>query len=192
MSENAQPTEGTAPENRHLPVPIDDFTDWIKSSAEMGESELPAVEAMTETLLQTLGGTGRAMGVHFIPEEVSPEVVNEVRSRKIIRALKSVRDDRQLTIAAVGERCGVDKSVISRFENDTTDPRLSTLLRYAAAVGVDLTVHINGKNVSDYIQPMYAPRKITADMIKGMPSNPFTLKSPRGDLDGQQSVETGE
>ncbi|MDM2402141.1 helix-turn-helix transcriptional regulator [Mycobacteroides abscessus] len=191
MSENGQPTGGTAPENRRQPVPIDDYLgQWFGSAID--EYDLPTQAEMTETLLRTIGSTGRAMGVRFIPDDVPTEVVNEVRARKVIRALKSAREDRNLTVAAVGERCGIDKSGISRFENDTSDPRLSTLLRYAGAVGVDLTIHINGKNVSDYIPLPWAPQYINAELLKGMPSNPFTLRSPHPDTYGDKSIEPQE
>ncbi|SKH88249.1 helix-turn-helix domain-containing protein [Mycobacteroides abscessus] len=191
MSENGQPADGAAPENRRLPVPINDYLgQWFGST--INEYDLPTQAEMTQTLLRTIGSTGRAMSVHFVPDDVPTEVVNEVRARKVIRALKSAREDQNLTVAVVGERCGIDKSGISRFENDTSDPRLSTLLRYAGAVGVDLTIHINGKNVSDYIPLPWAPQKITADLLEGMPCNPFTLRSPHPDSYGDTSIEPQE
>lgn len=65
-------------------------------------------------------------------------------ARQVITVLKKQRTDRNMTVAEVAEASGVDKSVISRFENETTDPRWSTLMRYAHAVGADLEVVVAG------------------------------------------------
>lgn len=62
--------------------------------------------------------------------------------RQAIKDLKAVRADRGLTIAQVAEPIGVDKSVVSRFENEAVDPHISTLLRYAGAVGADVGISI--------------------------------------------------
>ncbi|WP_326548044.1 helix-turn-helix transcriptional regulator [Mycolicibacterium sp. ND9-15] len=42
----------------------------------------------------------------------------------------------------VADLIGVHRSVISKFENQTGDPKLSTLLRYAHAVGADLELKV--------------------------------------------------
>lgn len=67
-----------------------------------------------------------------------------LRIRHIILALKEVRKKRGLTIDQVATACGVHKSVISRFENESTDPRMDTVLRYAEAVGTGFAVLIDG------------------------------------------------
>ena len=66
----------------------------------------------------------------------------EQQVRQLIGALRDARRRRNLTIADVAVRAGVHKSVIGKFENETTDPRLSTLLRYADALNVDLSLTI--------------------------------------------------
>jgi len=58
--------------------------------------------------------------------------------RERIKALKDARIKQGMTIAEVAAIVGVGKSVISKFENGYSDPRLSTVLRYAAVVGMDL------------------------------------------------------
>lgn len=58
--------------------------------------------------------------------------------RKTVNALKAIRTSRNMTIAQVAGFMGVDKSVVSKFESGPADPRLSTLLRYAHAVGATM------------------------------------------------------
>ncbi|MFV8160818.1 helix-turn-helix domain-containing protein [Mycobacterium sp. 134] len=72
---------------------------------------------------------------------------HEAQVRQVITALKNARRRRNMTIAQVAEIAGVDKSVISRFENETTDTRLSTLLRYAEAVDTEVTFNVGGARV---------------------------------------------
>ncbi len=62
--------------------------------------------------------------------------------RRVIRDLKAVREARGLSATQVAAAIGVHRSVISRFENQTSDPKLSTLLRYAHAVGADLDLKV--------------------------------------------------
>lgn len=74
--------------------------------------------------------------------KVSGNISREQRARQLINALKTARVRQDLTIVDVAVRAGVHKSVIGKFENETTDPRLSTLLRYADAVNVDLAMTV--------------------------------------------------
>lgn len=69
--------------------------------------------------------------------------------RQIIAALKQARLQRSLTIEQVADAIGVHKSVISRFENESPDPHIATMLRYAHAVGADFAVLVDGQRVSD-------------------------------------------
>jgi transcriptional regulator with XRE-family HTH domain len=62
--------------------------------------------------------------------------------RRVIRDLKATREARGLSASHVAEIIGVHRSVISKFENQTDDPKLSTLLRYAHAVGADLELKV--------------------------------------------------
>jgi transcriptional regulator with XRE-family HTH domain len=56
--------------------------------------------------------------------------------------LKVAREDAKLTQAQVAERLGTHKSAISRMENHAEDIRLSTLQRYAQAVGCILKLEL--------------------------------------------------
>jgi transcriptional regulator with XRE-family HTH domain len=67
--------------------------------------------------------------------------------RRVIRDLKAVREARGFSASQVADAIGVHRSVISKFENQADDPKLSTLLRYAHAVGADLELNVvNGQD----------------------------------------------
>lgn len=117
---------------------------------------------------QELVSHGRGVGMHFSDDVMSkhkpnPEVMYPVRARKVITALRHERHRHDMSLAQVADKADVDKSVMSRFENETTDPRLSTLLRYADAIGVELTIHINSQNVSDITLPHFETQKVEYD-----------------------------
>jgi len=60
--------------------------------------------------------------------------------RDAVRALKQERKRKGLSLAAVAERSQMDKAAISRLENGLqTNPTVSTLYRYAAAIDAQLT-----------------------------------------------------
>lgn len=62
--------------------------------------------------------------------------------RRVIRDLKAVREARGLSASHVADAIGVHRSVISKFENQSGEPKLSTLLRYAHAVGAELEINV--------------------------------------------------
>ncbi len=56
--------------------------------------------------------------------------------QRALQALKGEREERGLSLAAVAERSGLDRAVVSRLENGKQDnPTVATLMRYAAAIG---------------------------------------------------------
>ncbi len=61
---------------------------------------------------------------------------------KIGVALRQAREAAGLTQADVAQKLQTQKSAISRLENHANDVRLSTLRKYADAVGVDLQVKL--------------------------------------------------
>ncbi|HEX5869263.1 MAG TPA: helix-turn-helix transcriptional regulator [Longimicrobium sp.] len=75
-----------------------------------------------------------------------PEFVEDfergLRAFKLGVMLKVARQDAGLTQAEVARRLGTHKSAISRMENHAEDIRLSTLQRYAEAVGCLLALEL--------------------------------------------------
>ena len=65
------------------------------------------------------------------------------RRRRVLDDLVSARRDRGLSQTEVAARMSTSQSVISRLEAGGVDVRLSTLERYAAAVGHRLEVRLH-------------------------------------------------
>jgi DNA-binding XRE family transcriptional regulator len=60
--------------------------------------------------------------------------------RLALLELKKAREAAGLSLADVAERSGIDKAALSRLENGVHDnPTIVTLMRYAAALGKQLT-----------------------------------------------------
>lgn len=89
-------------------------------------------------------------GTLIVQQSLDDEQKRSLWIREIIKALKYRRLDRNLTIEQVAAASGVHKSVISRFENEATDPHLSTMLRYADAVGAEFMVLLDGTPILKY------------------------------------------
>lgn len=66
------------------------------------------------------------------------------RRRGLIHDLVAARHATGLSQTVVAARMGTSQSVVARLEGATQDVRLSTLQRYAAAVGGDLELRLRG------------------------------------------------
>lgn len=62
-------------------------------------------------------------------------VAEALRVRELVRALTDARVEQGLSQTVVAARMGTSQSVVARIEQGDRDVRLSTLARYAAAVG---------------------------------------------------------
>jgi transcriptional regulator with XRE-family HTH domain len=60
----------------------------------------------------------------------------------LIDQLIELRRERGLNQSAIARLMGVGQSTVSGFENETTDPRLSTLQRYARALDARVTLQL--------------------------------------------------
>lgn len=61
--------------------------------------------------------------------------------------LVNARKRAGMTQAALAERMGTTQSAVSELEGGETDPRLSTLQRYARAAGTELSVSVEGRRL---------------------------------------------
>lgn len=69
-----------------------------------------------------------------------PRLVEEAsRRRAQLRELAAVRAAEGLSQAVVADRMGTSPSVVARIESGESDAKLSTLARYAEALGKRLT-----------------------------------------------------
>lgn len=62
--------------------------------------------------------------------------------RALIHQLAAIRLARNLPQRTIAKRMGIVRSAITRLEHDhTRDPHLSTITRYADALGVQIRIH---------------------------------------------------
>jgi transcriptional regulator with XRE-family HTH domain len=60
--------------------------------------------------------------------------------RDLIDQLAAIRRARRIKQSTVGRRAGMHTSYISKLENQDYHPQLDTILRYAAAIGVQIGI----------------------------------------------------
>lgn len=66
-----------------------------------------------------------------------------------MEALRAIRKEHGLSQEAVAALMGVSQSAVSQFEHYDANPTLSTIRRYAMAVGARLRLEVT----DDYVQP---------------------------------------
>ena len=68
----------------------------------------------------------------------------------MLAALRKHREAKGLSLSDVAQRCGMDRSAISRLENGVyLNPTLDTLYRYAAAIGAEIAFSVRA-SMSDH------------------------------------------
>ena len=68
-----------------------------------------------------------------------PQMVEaNLRARRLLRSLAERRRKLGLSQTAVAARMGTSQSALARLEGGESDPRISTVERYALAVGQEL------------------------------------------------------
>ncbi len=68
-----------------------------------------------------------------------PELVDAaLRARRLLRSLAERRRELGLSQTTVAARMGTSQSALARLESGESDPRISTVERYALAVGEEL------------------------------------------------------
>jgi ribosome-binding protein aMBF1 (putative translation factor) len=65
-----------------------------------------------------------------------------VRRRALLRELASRREEVGLSQTAVAARMGTSQSAVARLESAEVDAKLSTIERYAAAIGQRVEFHL--------------------------------------------------
>lgn len=74
------------------------------------------------------------LGVTF---DMPSAYTGQVPKEKVILKLKDIREKRMMTQLDLAMKSGVTPAQISRLENHPSNPRVSTLKRLAAALGVE-------------------------------------------------------
>ena len=60
--------------------------------------------------------------------------------QKIARKIKEIREAKNLTLAALGEKTGLSKALLSRIENNRSSPPIATLAKIAQGLGVSMAL----------------------------------------------------
>ena len=88
---------------------------------------------MAKDLIDELIGE-RAKGNPDFPEMVEAAL----KARRLLRSLSDRRRELGLSQTTVAARMGTSQSALARLEGGDSDPRISTVERYALAVGEEL------------------------------------------------------
>jgi len=64
------------------------------------------------------------------------------RRRRVLTELARLRVAAGLTRTVVAARMGTSEAAVARLESGSTDPRLSSVERFAAAIGVELDITV--------------------------------------------------
>lgn len=72
-----------------------------------------------------------------------PAMVERAQARRaVLRALAEERDSQGISQLSVAEEMDTSQPFVARLETSATDTKLSTLERYAAALGMKVQVHL--------------------------------------------------
>ncbi|HEN3303493.1 TPA: XRE family transcriptional regulator [Yersinia enterocolitica] len=86
--------------------------------------------------------------------EMQARVEERIERASIKIALSQLRDELDLSQTQLAAAMGVQQPAIARIENPDHDPRLSTLKRYVAALGGELSIDVTlptGKRVAFHL-----------------------------------------
>lgn len=87
------------------------------------------------------------------------------QKHRLLDSLIGLRRTRGLNQTQVAKRMGVGQSTVSGFETEDSDPRFSTLQRYARGVGAELRVGVSVPTVCDWIEPASGPYGATSPKV---------------------------
>jgi transcriptional regulator with XRE-family HTH domain len=78
---------------------------------------------------------------------------DEVSRHKLIDSLVRLRVALGFSQSDVARRMGVKQPTVSGFENESSDPKVSTVQRYARAVGARVSVRVEMPAECDWVTP---------------------------------------
>ncbi|GKW35958.1 helix-turn-helix transcriptional regulator (plasmid) [Pectobacterium parvum] len=91
-------------------------------------------------------------------EKESPEMQARVAARveetSLVIALSQLRDELEISQTELARAIGISQPTLAKMENPENDPRLSTLKRYVAALGGELSIDVTlptGKRVAFHL-----------------------------------------
>jgi transcriptional regulator with XRE-family HTH domain len=130
----------------------------------------PAV-APRQAVLGALGDEAQAGHAASSSSKVEGANLARNRSRLVVQSIRR-RERLALTQREVAERAGMDQGDVSRFERLKLDPRLTTLLRLAEALALELRLtespnHGPNMKASDRPHAKTVPSRPSVSAIKG-------------------------
>ncbi|MDR3207369.1 MAG: helix-turn-helix domain-containing protein [Oscillospiraceae bacterium] len=81
------------------------------------------------------------------------------------RRLKQARQERQMTLEAMGRLLGTSKQVLSRYENGLRSPKVNVVRLYAERLGVDVRYLIGETDRRRETTPERAPERKEVSVI---------------------------
>lgn len=94
--------------------------------------------------------------------------------QRLMDCLTRLRLDRQISQSEVARRMGVRQPTVSEFEKATSDPKLSTLQRYARAIDARVRVMVLASNNCGWSSPStvaYKPGRLKEQKTGMSPQN---------------------
>lgn len=88
---------------------------------------------------------------------------------RLLDCLVQIRESKGLSQTELGKAMGVKQSTVSGFETEGSDPRLSTLQRYARALGGELSFRVRFNVADDWNEPRYSGSDATVRTCEIIP-----------------------
>lgn len=93
--------------------------------------------------MSTFDDLERALGIDMSdPREALAQDLVEADHELLEELVRLRKNVLEIPAARIAERMGRDRSVVTNFEKLTADPHLSTIRRYALAIGARITHHV--------------------------------------------------
>ena len=67
------------------------------------------------------------------------------QTRAVVEALRQLRVEQGLSQKDLGDRLGVVQATVAQFESEFSDPKISTIQRYARALNVSIQFEIEAQ-----------------------------------------------
>ncbi|EMY0212167.1 helix-turn-helix transcriptional regulator [Salmonella enterica subsp. enterica serovar Braenderup] len=86
--------------------------------------------------------------------EMQARVAARVEETSLVIALSQLRDELEISQTELARAIGISQPTLAKMENPENDPRLSTLKRYVAALGGELSIDVTlptGKRVAFHL-----------------------------------------
>ncbi|MER6581827.1 helix-turn-helix transcriptional regulator [Nonomuraea sp. NPDC001023] len=124
------------------------------------------------------------LGIDLEDPEVQRENAAIDRDMRLIETLVMMRRQRGLTQAEVAERMGRSQPAVSDFERLGGDPHLSTIRRYALAIGAEVVHTVTAPGASSTTNSVTTQVRVCTF---GLPRSSGTTSEPLS-LDLKQAV----